>query len=560
MDGYVIIAFVVTLAAVLLWSGIADQRRRAAKLRAELKASYGKLSKKVMAPERYNEVRSYYLRHKKDFQIDDITWNDLDMDDIYHAMDITRSSAGEEYLYYVLRTPAMDPSGIHFSQDQLAFPDNDEEARLRLQTILSGLGHTGRFSIYEYLDFFDEMKASPAWIHLVSAALPFAALGVMFFHVQAGLMLLLGVFCLNIVTYYREKSRIEPYLITVKYLLHIMKTGDEIEKLSCPGFEEEISELSGILKGFSGFRRGSGLVSMSDYTGSGNPMDLLLDYIKMALHLDLIKLGSMMKEVTGKSAEIDRMITILGRLDACVAIASFRKSLPHSCTPDLGTDGPLEFSAEGLYHPLLTDPVANSIRAGRPVLLTGSNASGKSTFLKAAALCALLGQTISCVPASSCRTRYWRIYSSMALRDNLQGGESYFIVEIRSLKRILDAAGHKGDAPILCFIDEVLRGTNTVERIAASTEILKSLSGKEIFCFAATHDIELTELLKESFDNYHFREEIVNKEVVFSYQLLDGPSDTRNAIRLLESIGYDEEIVERANERAQTFLETGTWR
>ena len=99
-----------------------------------------------------------------------------------------------------------------------------------------------------------------------------------------------------------------------------------------------------------------------------------------------------------------------------------------------------------------------------------------------------------------------------------------------------------------------------MERIAASTEILKSLSGKEIFCFAATHDIELTELLKESFDNYHFREEIVNKEVVFSYQLLDGPSDTRNAIRLLESIGYDEEIVERANERAQTFLETGTWR
>ena len=175
MDGYVIIAFVVTLAAVLLWSGIADQRRRAAKLRAELKASYGKLSKKVMALERYNEVRSYYLRHKKDFQIDDITWNDLDMDDIYHAMDITRSSAGEEYLYYVLRTPAMDPSGIHFSQAQLAFPDNDEEVRLRLQTILSGLGHTGRFSIYEYLDFFDEMKASPAWIHLVSAALPFAA-------------------------------------------------------------------------------------------------------------------------------------------------------------------------------------------------------------------------------------------------------------------------------------------------------------------------------------------------------------------------------------------------
>ena len=560
MDQFTIIAFVAVLFAALLYAGVTDGRKRAAKLKNSLIKSYGKASEKVMAPERYEQVPLYYQRHKKDFQIDDITWNDLDLDTIYHTMDITRSSAGEEYLYYVLRTPAMHREQILFTPEQLSFPDRDEKTRLRIQTVLSELGHTGRFSIYQYLDFFEEVHAAPAWTHLVSLVLPFLALGIMYLHVQAGLMLLLAVLCYNIITYYREKARIEPYLVTVKYLLRMMRTGDAVGAIDCPAFAEEILELKEILKAFASFRKGSGLLSMNDNTGSGNPLDLLMDYFKMALHLDLIKLSGMLREVRGKAEAIDRMITILGRLDACISIASYRKSLPLWAAPDLEEEGSMFFKAEDLYHPLLQDPVPNTILAERSVLLTGSNASGKSTFLKAAALCALLGQTISTVPAKSCRSRFWRIYSSMALRDNLQGGESYFIVEIRSLKRILDAAETDTGIPVLCFIDEVLRGTNTIERIAASAEILGSLSTKKIFSFAATHDIELTELLGDRYDNYHFREEIVNREVVFSYQLLKGPSDTRNAIRLLESIGYDQEIVESANQRAQTFLETGSWR
>lgn len=87
---------------------------------------------------------------------------------------------------------------------------------------------------------------------------------------------------------------------------------------------------------------------------------------------------------------------------------------------------------------------------------------------------------------------------------------------------------------MLCFVDEVLRGTNTVERISASTEILKSLSAEQVLCFAATHDVELTELLAKEYDNYHFEEEIVEGDVRFNYRLLTGKATTRNAIKLLE--------------------------
>lgn len=147
----------------------------------------------------------------------------------------------------------------------------------------------------------------------------------------------------------------------------------------------------------------------------------------------------------------------------------------------------------------------------------------------------------------------------MALADNIEAGESYYIVEIKSLKRIVDAAGKPG-AKVLCFIDEVLRGTNTVERIAASSEILKNLASNGVMCFAATHDIELTHILEDYYSNYHFTEEVEDDNVVFSYVLQNGRATSRNAIKLLKIIGYDNAIIDNSKRRADDFINTGVWR
>ena len=112
---------------------------------------------------------------------------------------------------------------------------------------------------------------------------------------------------------------------------------------------------------------------------------------------------------------------------------------------------------------------------------------------------------------------------------------------------------------MLCFVDEVLRGTNTVERIAASSEILKSLRYKNVLVFAATHDIELTSLLEKFYDNYHFQEEVTDNDVKFNYRLFKGPAITRNAIKLLGVIGYDAGIIKAAEARAGHFMDKGSW-
>ena len=169
-----------------------------------------------------------------------------------------------------------------------------------------------------------------------------------------------------------------------------------------------------------------------------------------------------------------------------------------------------------------------------------------------------MAQSLGICPAESYRAPAFRILSSMALRDDLLAGESYYIVETRSLKRILDAA--HGTPPLLCVVDEVLRGTNTVERVAASCEVLRAIPQGNALCLAATHDGELCSLLADCYDLYHFTETVGETEMTFDYRLRPGPATSRNAIRLLGLLGFPETVVEGAQCRAEDFLREGRWR
>ena len=108
-------------------------------------------------------------------------------------------------------------------------------------------------------------------------------------------------------------------------------------------------------------------------------------------------------------------------------------------------------------------------------------------------------------------------------------------------------------------VDEVLRGTNTIERIAASSKILETLAGGRAVIFAATHDIELSYILESIYRNLHFEEEIQGGDVRFSYKLMEGRAMTRNAIRLLGIAGYKKDVVDAAQKMAEDFAQEGEW-
>ncbi len=513
---------------------------------------------------RYEKVPGFFLRHHPLHGIDDITWNDLELDRIYHQMDSTLSAAGEEYLYALLRTASGELQIPHSVLCYLEEAEHTEE-RMQLQLALRQLDHCGRYSLYDYLDQMDQAPQESNLQHLPAFLLPIFSIALLFWNTRIGILCLIGSLILNMMTYYRRKGEIDPYITTCAYLLRLVQCTEQVSRIDCPAFAKENEELSQILPQLREFTKGSGLVVSGQAFSGGNPLDLILDYIRILFHLDLVRFNSMLQFEIRNRQLFEQMLRLAGRIDAAIALASYEKSLPGTCEPHLNdsdnaSDSPLHPQLEitGLYHPLLEDPVPNNVTATQSILLTGSNASGKSTFLKAVAICALFAQTVGYCPAKEYKGNRFRIGTSMALRDNLLQKESYFMVEIRSLKRICDMAEESGD-PVLCCVDEVLRGTNTVERIAASAEILKELAGRNVLCFAATHDIELTAILAEHYENDHFEEELEGEDVHFSYRLKKGPATTRNAIRLLAVTGFDPEVTRRAAERAEGFERTGRW-
>jgi DNA mismatch repair ATPase MutS len=217
----------------------------------------------------------------------------------------------------------------------------------------------------------------------------------------------------------------------------------------------------------------------------------------------------------------------------------------------------LYIRAQGMFHPLVEEPVTVSFDEDRCMLVTGSNASGKSTFLKTVAINAILAQTIATALAERFEMPYTQVATSMALADNIIGSESYYIVEIKSLKRILDRIDP--ELPMLCFVDEVLRGTNTKERIAASAQILERFAVTGALCVAATHDLELTHILENVYSNYHFTEQVSDGDIIFDYTLRPGRSTTTNAIKLLDLFGFDSQLTQHAQAMADGFEDSGQW-
>lgn len=558
--GYLIVIFVVVL--IIFINGALQEKKAYERFCISLKENFGKKTAEKVSHAELDRIAIYHAKQKElgrcgEFCLDDITWNDLSMDEIFLQINATQSSVGEEYLYHLLRCPRLSEEGREDWDGLVAFFKEHETERMEIQKRLHRLGKINKISLTEVLYFLMDLKRESNALHYVIDAALLLSFCVIFITPGAGVLLFLTVLAVSVISYFKRRGDISVYFTTFFYILTMLRVSRQIKKLGYETLTPYVKRLEALIKRFGNLEKGICVLSAGVHTTS-DPLALLMDYVRMLFHVDIIKFNSMLKLVQERMEEIEQLREILGRLDAAIAAASYECSLAYACAPELDKASGAVLAVEEAYHPLVEQPVANSIRARSGILITGSNASGKSTFLKTTAVCAVLAQTIGIVPAKSYRGPLFRIYSSMALRDSLLTKESYYIVEIKSLKRIVDAA--ETETPMLCFVDEVLRGTNTVERIAASSHILKSLARPHILCFAATHDIELTGMLEGCYTSYHFDEEILQNDVVFSYHLQAGRAETRNAIKLLSIIGYDPSVIAQAEETAARFLKTGSWR
>ena len=255
--------------------------------------------------------------------------------------------------------------------------------------------------------------------------------------------------------------------------------------------------------------------------------------------------------------ELLEAVEAIGELEALLSLASFGWSLPEYCYPEVTDEGLALAITEGA-HPLLPrdEVVCNGLELDanrRLLIITGSNMSGKSTFLRMVGVNALLAQVGAAVPAKSMRIRPMRLMTDLRIRDDLSRKESYYLAEVRQIHRMLSEESDR--VPILGLVDEPFRGTNTEERLAASMGVLDSLLKGDGLFLVATHDAELTRVADGvRAVNCHFAEKLDEREIVFDYRMRDGAAKTRNAIRVLEQEGYPESVLNKARD----FLKTQT--
>lgn len=526
----------------------------------KIKDSFGKRAAKNYYHEEFENIsHGFYLQENDSNIIDDITWNDMNMDEIFRNMDSTASSLGQEALYSMLRKPIISDEELSERKRIMDYFAEHEEERTTLSYTYSNFGYSKKMSVADYIESLEECEHKSIVPHIAMMLMFFATLiYCLCFNVVAGMWAVIIIAALNIISYFKFKADIETYFICIKQIFSMCVCAENVLRLNINGISGYNDEIEGYLKELSGARRFSWIMS----TGKGGILEFLLDYVRMITHLDIVKFCMVVNTLNQKKNTVWALYNRLGYFDALIAAASYRTYLPYTTVPVFDEGNGLRYEVKDLYHPLIENPVTSSIRTGGSVLITGSNASGKSTFLRAAGINAILSQTLYISTTHGYKGNRFRIYSSMALKDNLLNNESYYMVEIKSLKRIMDAAKNSENGthyPVLCFIDEVLRGTNTIERIAASSQILKSLAMTNTICYAATHDIELTNILERIFTNYHFTEDITDNDVHFSYELLKGRATSRNAIKLLGLLGYDAAILKQATEAAKHFEESGVW-
>jgi Mismatch repair ATPase (MutS family) len=533
-----------------------NEYEQSKRLKTKLKEQWGDVPEEEYTSEKFISLKAYYSSLKdKNNDIDDITWNDLDMDDIYMLMNNTQCSIGEEYLYAMLRKPSYSNEVLKERNRMIKFFSEQEEKRILLQTKLKPIGKLRQISVYEYMNRLHEQDAKSNLSHYLMILGLVFSIALILINAGIGCICTVVMVVNNIIQYYKEKAQIDNYLTVFAYIFRLLGGSKELYNLDIPEIKTYTEEIKSDADVFKRYKRSSILLTPKQV--SGNLADMFLDYVRMLTHIDLIMYNSMLSFVKSHRDNLNRIFSNIGFLDSMIAAASFREYLGYYAEPELVKTNQPYIQITDLYHPLIESPVVNSIAEHQSVLLTGSNASGKSTFIKTLAINAVLAQTIYTSISKSYKGSFFKIFSSMALRDNLLNKESYYIVEIKSLKRILDQVNR--DIPTLCFIDEVLRGTNTLERIAASSRILSNLARQNTLVFAATHDIELTHILERDFSNYHFQERIEDNQIIFDYKLYKGKAVSKNAIKLLNMMGYPKEIINSAEEAAEEFLNKGEW-
>jgi len=505
---------------------------------AELRAAWGK---PVERERDMDLIRMYHdLVAVPEATVDEITWRDLAMDELFAKLDRTHSLPGRQVLYHQMRTYLHDDARLAERARQYRLFRREAALREQIQLSLRPLESRQAGWLAPLLVSPLPERPRHAWRWYLLSALPLGCLaGTYFFPplVLAVLALLVVNLVINetygrkITPHYRGFAQIDHLLTLVRTLARLPDTQGlpqlETIRAQAPMAADLQKKLGWLAR---------------DRSQMGDVATVFMGLLNLAFLLDILVFLRTLEALRQHQAELVELVNAVGSLDAAISVASYLEGASCACEPRLVDERRIE--ATGLCHPLLADPVGNDlVLEDRSALVTGSNMAGKTTFIRTVAINVILAQTLHFTLAQKAVLPRAIVQSSIRREDHLASGQSYFFAEIARVRTFLEAVEA---GPLRLFvIDEIFRGTNTVERIASSAAVLRHL-GERHLALVTTHDLELQDLLGEAYEMFHFEEQVIDGGCTFDYRLHPGPARSRNAIRLLEICGYPEAITREA--------------
>lgn len=480
--------------------------------------------------------------------VDERTWDDLDFNLIFSKIDRNISCIGQQYLYHLLHKYESNENKLKKRFEEISYLKNDSDLREKIQLNLFSLSGVSSYFI-SYLTLSKDIPHTKYYPLFYLCSL--LSLISIFLIPLKGIFLFVALFILltNLILNKIFSRKIYKYFTGFSALNSLIASAISISKIKTNTKVDEIEFLNQKKDLLLSLKKKLGYLVIDKE--SLNELALaFIEYLNMFLLFDIIAYYRSVNTLLKNQTDILKVFESVASLDFSISIASYLEELPFYSNPTFTDSEAISF--QNLCHPLIQDAVSNTLEnICNSVLITGSNMSGKTTFIKTVGINFILSQTLYFSLSKVITLPRFVVKSAIRRNENLEEGKSYFFVEIELINDFIKLSKERNK--YLFLIDEIFRGTNTIERLAASTAVLKFLDSNNIV-FVTTHDLELQDLLENNFKMFHFSEQVEDNKYYFNYKIQEGSCSSGNAIKLLEIMEYPESITQEANQIAQKLL------
>ncbi|MES2371305.1 MAG: DNA mismatch repair protein MutS [Bacteroidota bacterium] len=484
-------------------------------------------------------------------ELSEQTQLDIDFKELFKIVDRTTSKVGQQFLFNRMKKPGKDITELKTLSERADFFRDHPSIREEIQELLVELDDNRSYYIATLLN--NKLLERPKWFSwLIFNTITVVTMLLLSPWYPVLLAWMMIPFALNMGLHFWNKNNTYRFIRSLPQLNKLLKVAAKLVAKEIP-FDHTKTKAS--LDNLKTFQRKMHLLSFGQQGVVGEMSQVFYYFLEMVKAVFLIELHtfySIIKELENKQQAIQHLFSYVGLIDTSISVASLRAGVWPTCEPEwIGASKKMDIVK--VYHPLIEDCVTNDLVIdNKSILITGSNMSGKTTFLRTVALNSVLAQTIHTCFAEKFSVPVLKLASSIRIDDSISEGKSYYLAEVDIMGKLIYEV--KEGQQYLFILDEVFKGTNTVERVAAGKAILSYLNRFNNIVLVSTHDMELSGMLSDEYDLYHFVETIHDNQLFFDHLLKQGELKTRNAIRILEMADYPQAIITEAKEISKQII------